>query len=66
MSFIEYLLVQFMVLWKHQMVLEPKSAVLAHREIVDLRITLDQTPLDVGQLLHHYSEQQLFPLSASG
>jgi hypothetical protein len=47
MSFIEYLLTQLMVLWNHQMVLEPKSALIIHTKTVDLRITLGQPPLDM-------------------
>jgi hypothetical protein len=50
-SFIKYPLTQLVALWNNQMVLEPKSAFLNYTETVDLRITFDQPPLDVGDSL---------------
>jgi hypothetical protein len=46
-SFIEYLLVQLMVLCYHQMMLEPEGAFLIHTKTVDLRVTFGQAPLNV-------------------
>jgi hypothetical protein len=46
-SFIKYLLAQLMVLWNHQMILEPESAFLIHAKIVDFRVTFSQPPLNV-------------------
>jgi hypothetical protein len=46
-SFIKYLLTQTMVLWNHQMILEPESAFLIHAKIVDLRVTFSQPSLNV-------------------
>jgi hypothetical protein len=46
-SFIEYLLVQLVVLWNQQTVLEPKGAFLIHTKIVNIRITFGQPPLDI-------------------
>jgi hypothetical protein len=45
--FIKYLLAQTMVLWNHQMILEPDSAFLIHAKIVDLRVTFSQPSLNV-------------------
>jgi hypothetical protein len=45
--FIEYLFVQPMVLWNHQMILESESAFLIHTKIVDIRVTFSQPPLNV-------------------
>jgi hypothetical protein len=50
-SFIEYLLVQLMVLWYHQMMLEPEGAFLIHTKKVDLRVTFSQPPLNVRDSL---------------
>jgi hypothetical protein len=36
-----------MVLWNHQMILEPESAFLIHTKIVDSRVTFSQPPLNV-------------------
>jgi hypothetical protein len=46
-SFIEYLLAQHLVLWNHQMIIEPDSAFLIHAKIVDFRVTFSQPPLNV-------------------
>jgi hypothetical protein len=46
-SFIKYLLVQTMVLWNHQTILEPGSAFLIHAKIVDLVVTFSQPSLNV-------------------
>jgi hypothetical protein len=46
-SFIKYLLVQTMILWNHQTILEPESAFLIHAKIVDLRVTFSQPSLNV-------------------
>jgi hypothetical protein len=46
-SFIKYYLTQLMVLWNHQMILEPESAFLIHVKIVDFRVTFSQPPLNV-------------------
>jgi hypothetical protein len=46
-SFINYLLVQLMVLWNHQTILEPQSAFLIHAKIVDFRVIFNQSPLNV-------------------
>jgi hypothetical protein len=46
-SFSKYLLVQLMVLWNHQTILEPESAFLIHTKIVDFRVTFSQPPLNV-------------------
>jgi hypothetical protein len=46
-SFIKYLLMQTMVLWNHQTILEPESAFLIHVKIVDLRVTFSQPSLNV-------------------
>jgi hypothetical protein len=46
-SFCKYLLVQLMVLWNHQTILEPESAFLIHTKIVDFRVTFSQPPLNV-------------------
>jgi hypothetical protein len=48
MSFIEYILVQLMVLWNHQMILEPSSAFIINADTVDLGISFDQPCLDMG------------------
>jgi hypothetical protein len=50
-SFIEYLLMQLMILWDHQMMLEPEGAFLIHTEIVDLRVTFGQPPFNVRDSL---------------
>jgi hypothetical protein len=47
MSLIEYLLAQLMVLWNHQMVLEPKSAFIIRTKTINLRITISQPSLDM-------------------
>jgi hypothetical protein len=47
MSLIEYLLAQLMVLWNHQMVLEPKSAFIIRTKTINLRITVSQPSLDM-------------------
>jgi hypothetical protein len=36
-----------MVLWNHQIILEPESAFLTHMKIVDLRVTFSQPSLNV-------------------
>jgi hypothetical protein len=46
-SFIKYLIAQLMVLWNHQMILEPKSVFLINAKIVDFRVTFGQPPLNV-------------------
>jgi hypothetical protein len=46
-SFIKYLLAQPMVLWNHQMILEPESAFLIHAKTIDFRVTFSQPPLNV-------------------
>jgi hypothetical protein len=46
-SFIKYLLAQTMVLWNHQMILEPESAPLIHGKTVDFRVTFNQPSLNV-------------------
>jgi hypothetical protein len=46
-SFIKYLLARTMVLWIHQMILEPESAFLIHMKIVDFRVTFSQPPLNM-------------------
>jgi hypothetical protein len=46
-SFIKYLLAQTMVIWNHQMILEPESASLIHVKIVDFRVTFSQPSLNV-------------------
>jgi hypothetical protein len=46
-SFIKYRLAQLMVLWNHQMILEPESAFLNHMKIVDFRFTFSQPPLNM-------------------
>jgi hypothetical protein len=46
-SFIKYLLVQTMVLWNHQTIIESESAFLIHAKIVDFRVTFSQPPLNV-------------------
>jgi hypothetical protein len=46
-SFIKYLLAQTMVLWNHQMILEPESASLIHTKTVDFRVIFSQHPLNV-------------------
>jgi hypothetical protein len=46
-SFIRYLLRQTMVLWNHQTILEPKSALLIHAKTVDFRVTFSQSPLNL-------------------
>jgi hypothetical protein len=46
-SFIKYLLAQSMVLWNHQTILEPESALHIHTKIVDFRVTFSQPPLNV-------------------
>jgi hypothetical protein len=46
-GFIKYLLVQPMILWNHQTVLEPESALLIYVKIVDFRVTFSQPPLNV-------------------
>jgi hypothetical protein len=44
---IKYLLAQTMVLWNHQMILEPESAFLIHTKTIDFRVTFSQPPLNV-------------------
>jgi hypothetical protein len=46
-SSIKYLLAQTMVLWNHQMILEPESVFLIHVKTVDFRVTFSQPPLNV-------------------
>jgi hypothetical protein len=46
-GFIKYLLAQTMVLWNHQMILEPESAFLIPAKTVDLRVTFSQPSLNV-------------------
>jgi hypothetical protein len=46
-SFIKYLLAQSMVLWNHQMILEPESAFLIHAKTDDFRVTFSQPPLNM-------------------
>jgi hypothetical protein len=46
-SFIKYLLAQPMVLWNHQMILEPESAFHIHTKTVDFRVTFSQAPPNV-------------------
>jgi hypothetical protein len=46
-SFIKYLLVQTMVLWNHQPILEPESAFLIHTKTIDFRVTFSQPSLNV-------------------
>jgi hypothetical protein len=46
-SFIKNLLTQLMVLWNHQMMLEPEGAFLIHMETVDLRVTFGEPPFNV-------------------
>jgi hypothetical protein len=46
-GFIKYLLAQTMVLWNHQMILEPESTFLIPAKIVDLRVTFSQPSLNV-------------------
>jgi hypothetical protein len=46
-SFIKYLLAQTMVLWNHQMILEPETAFLIHTKKVDFRVTFSQPSLNV-------------------
>jgi hypothetical protein len=46
-SFIKYLLAHLMVLWNHQMILEPEIVFLIHAKIVDFRVTFSQPPLNV-------------------
>jgi hypothetical protein len=36
-----------MVLWNHQTILEPEGTFLIHTEIVELRVSLGQPPLNV-------------------
>jgi hypothetical protein len=60
-SFIEYLLVQLMVLWNHETVLEPKSAFLIHTETVDLGIIFSQSPLDMCDSLITTLSSNNFP-----
>jgi hypothetical protein len=46
-SFIKYLLAQTMVLWSHQMILEPESASLIHVITVNFRVTFNQPSLNL-------------------
>jgi hypothetical protein len=46
-SFIEYPFAQLMVLWNHQTILEPEGTFLIRTEIVKLRVSLGQPPLNV-------------------
>jgi hypothetical protein len=46
-SFIKYLLAQTMVLWNHQMILEPESASPIHMKTIDFRVTFSQPSLNM-------------------
>jgi hypothetical protein len=62
-SFIKYLLVQPMVLWNHQTILEPESAFLIHAKTVNFRVT-SQHRGEGHIILSHdrgYSNTRSFP-----
>jgi hypothetical protein len=46
-SFIKYLLTHTMVLWNHQIILEPESDFLIHVKTVDFRVTFSQPSLNM-------------------